>query len=128
MSKLEIDTTLHRTATPPRVRLMPASHSLTSGPHPHHLGLPARPFHGTHEDLQRARSASDDPPALPFNWIQPRLARVNLDRHTSSAARAPAASEIYLARRSSRDTHLVQFRASDAPHHGFHLKNLVFTL
>src|SRR5882762_11077909 len=80
------------TATPPRVRLMPASHRLTSGPHPHRLGLPERPFHEIHELLQRARFAADGPPALPLNLIQSRLARVDLDRRTSSVAQAPAAS------------------------------------
>jgi hypothetical protein len=94
------------TATPPCVRLMPAPHSLTLGPRPHHLGLLARPFHGIHEVLQRVRFASDDSPALPFDWIQSHLARVNLDRRTSSAARTPAVSRLYLARRRCRDIHI----------------------
>jgi hypothetical protein len=71
---------------------MPASHRLTSGPHPHRLGPPERPFHEIHEPLQRARFAADGPLALPLDLIQSRLARVDLDRRTSSVARAPAAS------------------------------------
>src|SRR5882762_11778914 len=107
MSKLEIDTAPRprSTATPPHVRLMPASHRLTSGPHPHRLGPPEQPFHGIHELLQRVRFAADGPPALPFDLIQSRLARVDLDRRTSSIARAPAAFGLYLAHRRHRDTH-----------------------
>src|SRR5882762_11866224 len=83
---------LRSTATPPRVRLMPTSHRLTLRPRPHHFGPMARPFHEFHEVLQHVRFASEDPPVLPFDWIQFRLARVDLDRRTSSVARAPASS------------------------------------
>jgi hypothetical protein len=91
---------------PPRVRLMPASHSLTSGLGPHHLGPLARPFHGIHEVLQRVRFASDDPPALPFNYIQSRLARVDLGCRISSAAQTPTVSGLYLARHHCQDIHI----------------------
>jgi hypothetical protein len=97
---------LRSTAMPPCVRLMPASHSLTLGKDPHCLGPLARPFHGTHEVLQRVRFTSNDPPALPFNWIKSRLAHIDLDRCTNSTARAPTTSEIYLARCRCRDTHI----------------------
>jgi hypothetical protein len=90
---------------PPRVPLMPASHRLTSGLRPHHFGPPARPFYGIHKVLQRVRFASEDPPVLPFDWIQFHLTCVDLDRRTSSVAWTPAASEIYLAHRRHRDTH-----------------------
>jgi hypothetical protein len=105
--KLKIDTAPQprSTATPPRVRLMPASHCLTSGPRPHHLGPPERPFHGIHEVLQRVRFAADGPPALPFDLIQSRLAHIDLDRRTSSVARTPAASGLYLAHCSHWDAH-----------------------
>jgi hypothetical protein len=108
MSKFKIDTAPRprSTATPPRVHLMPASHRLTSGPCPHHLGPMARPFHGIHEVLQRVWFASEDPPVLPFDWIQSCLARVNLDHRTSSVAQTPAASRLYLAHRRCRDIHI----------------------
>jgi hypothetical protein len=114
---------LRSTATPPCARLMPASHSLTSGQGLHRLGPPEWPFHGTHEALQCVRLASNDPLALPFDWIQSHLACVDLDRRTNSTAQAPAASEIYLARCCHWEcSYLVQTGASDAPRHEFILK------
>jgi hypothetical protein len=130
-SKLEIEAAprLRSTATLPCMRLMPTSHSLTSGQDPHHLGPPARPFHGTHEVLQHVQFASDDPPALPFDWIQSCLAHVDLDLRTNSAAQAPAASEIYLACCCCREcSYLVQSSASNVPQHEFILKILLLSL
>jgi hypothetical protein len=69
MLKLKIDTAprSRSTATPPRVRLMPASHSPMSGPGPHRLRPLGLTFHGIHEVLQRVRFASEEPPVLPFD-------------------------------------------------------------
>jgi hypothetical protein len=124
-SKLEIKAAprLRSTATPPHVHLMPALHSLMSGQGPHCLRLPEQPFHGTHEVLQRVWLASKVRLAPPFNCIQYHLACVDLDHCTSSTARAPTASGLYLERHHCRGcSNLVQFGASDAPQHDFILK------
>jgi hypothetical protein len=125
MSKLEIEAAhcLCSTAMPPHVRLMPASHGLMSGQGPHRFGPLERPFHETHEVLQCVLIASEVTPAPPFNYIQFRLAHVNLDHHTSSAARVPAASGLYLEHcRHWGCSNLVQFGVSDVPQHDFILK------
>jgi hypothetical protein len=80
------------------------SHAASCAPHAR-LGPLEQPFHGIHEHLQRVRFATDELPALPFDWIQSRLARVDLDRRTSSIARTPTASGLYLAHRRHRDAH-----------------------
>jgi hypothetical protein len=125
MLKLEIKAVpcLRSTAMPPHVRLMPTSHSLTSGQGPHCLRPPERSFHGTHEVLQHVQLASEVHPALPFDCIQSCLTHVDLDRCTSSAARIPAASRLYLERRCRQEcSYTVQIGASDAPQHDFILK------
>jgi hypothetical protein len=128
MSKLKIEAAprLRSTATPPCVRLMSTSHSLTSGQGPHHLGPPERPFHGTYEVLQHVRIASKVTPAPPFDCIQFRLTCVDLD---CPAAQVPTAFGLYLECCCCRGcSYPAQFGASDTPRHEFILKILLILL